>query len=158
MGFEDNKQAIKAYLIQEKLTYAKVLGEASREYKVTYAKVLEEASREYKNLVDSNAWKSALHAPDVKIPPSGFGANLAAGCQPVGGGPLSAEALALIKTMNSLVPNGGGSGDAAGCDGSSKPGLVWQRRALETELQEPSPLLTGPCCSCAWPWQLTVDA
>jgi hypothetical protein len=56
MGFEDDKQAIKAYLIQEKLTYAKVL---------------EEASREYKNLVDSKAWKPALHAPDVKIPPSG---------------------------------------------------------------------------------------
>jgi len=50
MGFEDNKQAIKAYLIQEKLSYAKLL---------------EEASREYKNLVNNKAWKPALHAPDV---------------------------------------------------------------------------------------------
>jgi hypothetical protein len=109
MGFEDDKQAIKTYLIQEKLTYSKVL---------------EEASREYKNLVNSKAWKPALLAPDVKIPPSGFGANLAAGCQPVGAGTLPVEAFALIQTLNRLVPNGGGSGGAAGRgDGSSKPGL-----------------------------------
>jgi hypothetical protein len=74
--------------------------------------VMEEAYREYKNLVDSKAWKPALHAPDVKIPPSGFGASLAAGCQPVGAGPLSAEAFALIQTLNRLVPHGGGSGPA----------------------------------------------
>jgi len=64
--------------------------------------------------------------------------NLAAGCQPVGGGPLSAEALALIQTLNRLVPNGGGSGGAAGRDGSSsKPGLchncgkpgLWSRQS-----------------------------
>jgi len=53
MGFEDDKQATKAYLIQEKLTYSKVL---------------EDASREYKNLVDSKFFFASHNMENLAIP------------------------------------------------------------------------------------------
>ena len=116
------------------------------EHKLTFKDICEQAESTYRTMYDMQEWPPARNARDAKVPPTGYGINMAAApfCKSTDAPLTRADIMSLIQAS---APTAGGSKPAAGKNGTchkcGKPGH-WKKDCPDLKKESKTPSASTP--------------